>query len=90
MTMKQKMILWNLKFPLDLWWRKKHSVAFLSKKHLEISQIQIYLEYLEDSLLKKDSSKYKRGDDILKISSFDVDDLTLENITFDEDGNIKL
>ena len=47
---KNFLLEWNYKFPLDKWFRKKYNIPLFSKKHLEISQIDIALEYLEDKL----------------------------------------
>jgi hypothetical protein len=40
---------WNFKFPVDRWWRKKHSIPFNSPDHREISFIDQYFEFIEDS-----------------------------------------
>ncbi|MCK9543794.1 MAG: hypothetical protein M0R03_17380 [Novosphingobium sp.] len=39
---------WNSIHPLDLWWRKKHNVAFMSKRHKSISFLDQIFEYYED------------------------------------------
>ena len=46
-------IRWNNLFPLDKWYREKYKIAFNSKEHREISQIDIYFEWREDALFKK-------------------------------------
>lgn len=64
-------IAWNNKFPYDRWWRQKYNVAFNSPQHRSMSQIDIYIEYLEDKLFKeheermiresKEVEDYKKG-----------------------------
>lgn len=65
------LIEWNYLFPLDRWWREKHGVAFLSKKHKKITQLQITYEYLEEQMFdefvkesnrrKEIEQNYKKG-----------------------------
>ena len=50
---KQFIIKWNNCYPKDRRWRKKYNVSFGSKEHREISQIDIYLDALEDTLFNK-------------------------------------
>ena len=47
---KEFLIEWNSLFPLDRWWRKKNNVTFNSKQHRETSYIDIFYEWLEDSV----------------------------------------
>ena len=51
--MKQFMIQWNNRFPVDHWWREKHGIAFLSPAHRETSFIAQRLEFEEDRLFKE-------------------------------------
>ena len=44
------MIQWNLKFPLDRWYRKKYGIPFMSKQHRESSFLDIRREWEEDQL----------------------------------------
>lgn len=41
---------WNIKFPMDRWWRSKHNVAFMSPAHRECSFIHQVMEFEEDKL----------------------------------------
>jgi len=52
-NVRQHIIDWNNKFPLDKWWRTKHNIAFGSEQHLAISQYDILFEYIEDELFKQ-------------------------------------
>jgi hypothetical protein len=54
--LKKEIIKWNYNFPLDKWWRKKYGIPFNSKKHKEISQIDILFEYHEDKLFEEINS----------------------------------
>lgn len=59
---------WNIVYPIDRWWREKHSVSFNSPEHRDISFLDMYLEYLEDKIILKARSnfvknhQYKKGD----------------------------
>lgn len=44
---------WNIENPVDRWWRSKHGIAFNSSLHREISFIDEYMEFYEDSLYNK-------------------------------------
>lgn len=44
---------WNVKFPLDKWWREKHKVAFLSTSHKQASFIHQLLEWEEENLFEE-------------------------------------
>lgn len=48
---------WNIRFPLDKWWRDKHGIAFGSEKHLSQSALHIRLEFEEDRLYKESRSR---------------------------------
>lgn len=71
----QGVINWNRKFPLDRWWRQKHSVPFMSPAHRESSFIHQLMEYEEDRMfletsIQKDVNEYIPGvHDIFKAPS---------------------
>lgn len=44
---------WNLRFPLDRWWRSKHKIAFNSPVHRAMNPMDIMLEFMEDKLYNK-------------------------------------
>lgn len=50
--------LWNVKFPYDRLWRKKYNIPFFSEAHLKASQIDIYLDLLEDRFIDRIQNKY--------------------------------
>ncbi len=55
---------WNIDFPIDRWWRKTHSVSFNSQHHREITFIDMFCEWKEDSLYKEigeEDQKYIPG-----------------------------
>lgn len=56
-TLESEIILWNNKFPLDYWWRQKYGISFGSKAHREMSFLDIYRDFLEDQMFKKQSEK---------------------------------
>lgn len=51
-NIKNKVVDWNLRFPLDRWWRQKHKVAYGSTAHREISFFDQLFEWEEDCLFK--------------------------------------
>lgn len=61
---------WNVNFPLDRWYRKKHKITWGSERHREVTLLSIYFEYEEERLFKevgenlnKESThKYAPGD----------------------------
>ena len=52
-NIKQEIIAWNNRFPLDRWWRKKYDVSYLSSNHRESTFYQQYYEYHEDLMFKE-------------------------------------
>ena len=50
--MREEIVRWNNRFPLDRWWRKKYSLAYNSQLHQEISQLDIFFEWFEDEIFK--------------------------------------
>ena len=48
MDWKKFIIQWNNEHPLDKKFREKYNIPFNSPQHRQISQLDIYLEYLED------------------------------------------
>lgn len=57
---REFMIQWNLKFPLDRWYRKKYGIPFMSKQHRESSFLDIRREWEEDRLYEelKNATEY--------------------------------
>lgn len=50
-------IRWNNKFPFDYWWRKKYGVPFNSDEHRSTCLIDMYYDYREEELLKRNLEK---------------------------------
>lgn len=44
---------WNIDFPIDRWWRKLHDVSFNSHRHREISFIDMFIEWEEETIYNK-------------------------------------
>lgn len=51
--MEEEVIKWNLRFPIDRWWRKKYNIPFGSPAHLGTSFLDQLFEYKEDELFKE-------------------------------------
>lgn len=50
---KDFVLQWNLRYPIDRWWREKHNVSFNSSVHRVSSFIDQLIEYEEDKLFRK-------------------------------------
>lgn len=44
---------WNIKFPLDRWFRKKYNLAFGSSAHRDFSVLDIRFEWDEDKVFRE-------------------------------------
>lgn len=44
---------WNNTFPFDKWYRDRYKIGFLSEEHLNLSQIDIFLEWKETQLFSR-------------------------------------
>jgi hypothetical protein len=53
MGIKQFVLLWNNRYPLDRWFRKRYSVTFNSQEHRKSNLLDIYFEFLEESVFEK-------------------------------------
>lgn len=67
------MVVWNNRFPLDRWWRRKYNIPYLSGKHRESSFFWQYHEYYEEVIFKeyydekeKEREREKEGDSVKK------------------------
>lgn len=63
---REFMIQWNLKFPIDRWYREKYKIPFMSQQHRESSFLNMRLEWEEDQLFHyfKETEAYEpnKGD----------------------------
>jgi hypothetical protein len=50
---RDKIVQWNVNFPIDRVWREKHNVAFNSKEHRETSFLDQLFEMEEDAFFKE-------------------------------------
>jgi len=44
---------WNLRFPIDRWWRERHEVAFNSPEHRAISFFDMRFEFEEELMFRR-------------------------------------
>ena len=60
---KNYIISWNLRFPVDRWWRKKFTIAFNSLDHRESSFLDQLIEYEEEKFFEEiiHQEEYKPG-----------------------------
>ncbi len=50
---KRFIISWDVRFPIDRWWRQKHNVPFNSLTHRESNFIDMYTEFVEDRMVEE-------------------------------------
>jgi len=85
---------WNYMFPFDRLWRKRYNISFLSKEHLDSCQIDITLEFLEETLFttikeesierNKNKTSYAKGI-LFKEESIEKDEKENEDAFFNLD-----
>jgi hypothetical protein len=51
--LEAQVLRWNAQFPLDRWYRRKYNIPFGSEAHRNLSQIDIYLDHLEDMMFEE-------------------------------------
>ena len=93
------MIWWNNMFPLDRKYREKYKIAFNSPQHRELSQIDIYLDIIEDELFneaikdaikdRENAEQIEKGIWIRERIEVDVDDI-FNKIDVGKFNNIKI
>lgn len=44
---------WNIRYPIDYWWRKKHGIIFGSRKHREASFFDMIFEFKEEKVMAR-------------------------------------
>lgn len=84
---RNELLLWNRKYPIDLYWRNKYKIPFGSKAHLEASFIDMRIDYEEEIMLLESVEKDNKKDSgeeeidrllnlptIQKMSAKEVDD----------------
>lgn len=55
--LRQTIVDWNIKFPIDRWWREKHKIPFMSERHKQSSFIHQYFEFTEDKLYHEQANR---------------------------------
>ena len=78
---------WNL-FPLDYWWRKKYSIPFGSKKHREMSFIDMAIEWKEEKIIENVMNPKQKDDYIgtVKVTAKEIDE-DYENLDLSQFNN---
>lgn len=59
---RQHIIEWNVRYPVDRWWRMKYGIPFGSKKHLKANHLDMYFDYMEDKLYEEAEKRNKNED----------------------------
>lgn len=81
-TLDRSVEWWLTRFPLDLWWRRKHGVSFGSPQHRATSFFDQLHEYREEVLLQRMARERQErevmGDDydsrVLRLSQEEIDE----------------
>ena len=78
---------WDL-FPLDYWWRKKYSIPFGSKKHREMSFIDMAIEWKEEKIIENVMNPKQKDDYIetVKVTAKEIDE-DYENLDLSQFNN---
>ena len=78
---------WNL-FPLDYWWRKKYNIPFGSKKHREMSFIDMAIEWKEEKIIENVMNPKQKDDyiGIVKVTAKEIDE-DYENLDLSQFNN---
>ena len=83
--LKQEVVSWNVRFPVDRWWRMKQIIPFLSPAHREASFLDQLFEYEEDKFFtemaenKEEADAYVPGSgDIFKAGTASVEGFAKE------------
>ena len=86
---RQWVIRYNNRFPLDRWWREKHNIPFNSSNHREITPVDVKFEYEEDRLFKELAERRekedKRKEDLKNNGWINVQE---ESLSEDEDNEL--
>lgn len=56
-SIRDNIIKWNIDFPVDRIWRKKHNLAFNSSGHREVSFLDMLFDIEEDKLFEELATK---------------------------------
>jgi len=49
--MRDFVVEWNHRFPMDLWWRRRHKVPFGSREHRDMGFLDILFDLQEEILV---------------------------------------
>ena len=52
-TLRNEIIEWNSKFPVDRWWRLRYNIPYMSKQHREASFINMLFEFEEEMMFNE-------------------------------------
>jgi hypothetical protein len=80
--LKEFVLDWNVKFPIDHWWREKHKVAFLSTFHKESNFLYQLAEWEEETLfseLRDSKDEYKPNTGNFLKPQFNLKDVSEED-----------
>lgn len=49
--LRNDVVEWNSKFPVDRWWRERHNIPYMSTAHKEANFIDMLFEFEEEMLM---------------------------------------
>ena len=89
---KRYVMYWNVRFPIDKWWRFKHKIPFGSERHLEASFIDMLFEYEEEAMyreyFKSLSEENSKGENVYEPGSGDIFRAESYEMTDDESQDL--
>ena len=72
---------WNMRFPIDHWWRNKYKIPFGSRQHKEMDFISMFIDYEEEKVFRKiekakdpDNAEAFDSSKVIKMSKQEIDD----------------
>lgn len=79
MTILQKVIQWNNKYPYDYLWRKKYNIPFGSEQHLKTSHVDMCFDMIEEDYIRN-KIKEKRDEDDFMLDSITIGDKSKDKV----------
>ena len=58
-TFRERILNWNTRYPLDIWWRKKHGMSLFCEQHNKTNLIFMLFEFLEFVQLEIENNEHK-------------------------------
>jgi hypothetical protein len=67
---------WDVKHPVDHWWRTKYGIPFGSPSHLDMDMIDMRIDFEEEEMLRRVSEERERRDEAAENEALGLNHLT--------------